>query len=218
MKAKRRGVLLVVAGPSGVGKGTLIDKVLARHPEVQLSISCTTRAPRPEETNGVQYHFVSATEFARMRDAGELLEWAEVYPGIFYGTPRIPAAHALEAGQDVILEIDDQGAQLVRQVLGDQAVLVFIAPPTFADLRSRLAGRKTESPEELRTRLTTARQEIRHMGSYDYLIVNDQAELAADCLEAILLAERVSLRVSAWPALQSELLKQAEVDGVTEND
>jgi guanylate kinase len=209
MTYQRHGRLLVVSGPSGVGKGTVISGLLARQPEVRVSISCTTREPRPGEQDGREYYFVSDAEFDRRRDAGELLEWAEVYPGVYYGTPLGLVVESLAAGVDLILEIDDQGAQSVRRQLGEQAVLVFVAPPSFAALHDRLAGRQTETPEGLRERLDTAREEIGNLGLYAYLIVNDQVEPAVNALEAVLLAERHSLQSVDWQGLQARLLEEA---------
>ena len=205
---------MVVSGPSGVGKGTLIAGLLARQPEVRVSISCTTRAPRPGEEDGREYYFLSREEFERRREAGELLEWAEVYPGTFYGTPAPPVQAALAQGVDLVLEIDDQGAQSVREKLGDRAVLVFVAPPSFAALHSRLADRQTESAESLRERLATAREEIANLGSYDYLIVNEEVAPAVSALEGVLLGEHHSLRSLDWQSLRGRLLAEADRDEV----
>lgn len=210
MSSPRQGVLLVVSGPSGVGKGTLISGLLSRRPEVRVSVSCTTRPPRPGEVHGREYFFVSPEEFSRLREAGGLLEWAEVYPGLLYGTPRQAAETALARGEDLILEIDDQGAQSVRAALGDRAVLVCVAPPSFGDLRKRLSGRATESPESLRQRLATARSEIANMGLYDYVIINQEVPVAVEALEAVLLAERHSRRFAGWQQLQARLLAEAD--------
>lgn len=209
MKLPRQGVLLVVSGPSGVGKGTLIRGLLVCHPQARISVSCTTRPPRPGEQEGVDYCFVSPEEFARLRAGGELLEWAEVYPGTLYGTPRAPVEQAWAAGKDLILEIDGQGAMAVREALGQRAVLVFVAPPSFGDLRRRLEGRHTESAQSLRERLATARREIGEMGRYDYLVVNDEVAPAVEQLVAILTAEQSSLRVAPWQQRRDRLLAQA---------
>lgn len=210
MEPARRGILLVVSGPSGVGKGTLIKGVLAQHPEVRLSVSCTTRPPRPGEREGVDYFYLSPEEFEHRRESGALLEWAEVYPGLNYGTPREPVEEALAQGEDIILEIDDNGALQVRQLMGERAVLVFVAPPSFAELRRRLADRRTESPEQLRARLETARAEIANLGAYDYLIVNERIESATRQLEAVLLAERVACHTVDAESLRAALLAEAD--------
>ena len=210
MQLTRRGILLVVSGPSGVGKGTLIKGVRAKYPALRLSVSCTTRESRPGEREGEDYFFVALDQFAEMRDSGALLEWAEVYPGLNYGTPRGPVEEALARGEDTVLEIDDQGARQVRRVLGARAVLVFVAPPSFAELRQRLVDRGTESPAQLRARLTTARAEIADMGAYDYVIVNDRVEPATERLEAVLLAEQSAQGAVDWVALQAALLAEAD--------
>ena len=205
---------MVVSGPSGVGKGTLIAGLLARQPEAQVSVSCTTRAPRPGEEEGREYFFLAHDEFNRRREAGELLEWAEVYPGVFYGTPLGPVQAALAQGVDLVLEIDDQGAQSVHDKLGQRAVLVFVAPPSFSALHNRLAGRHTETPESLRERLDTAREEIGNLGGYDYLIVNEEVQPAVEALEAILLGEHHSLRSLDWQRLRTRLLAEADREEV----
>jgi guanylate kinase len=143
---KRQGVLLVVSGPSGVGKGTIISEILRRRPEVRRSVSCTTRSPRPGEVDRVNYYFVDRHEFAHLRDSDRLLEWAVVHQDLFYGTPREPVEEALAEGRDIILEIDYQGARSVRHLMGDRATLVFIAPPRWEALSDRLEGPSTNWP------------------------------------------------------------------------
>lgn len=211
--SRQSGLLLVVSGPSGVGKGTLIAGVLARHPEVRVSVSCTTRPARPGEVNGRDYHFVSVEEFERLRDASELLEWARIHGHLYYGTPRAPVEEALARGEDMILEIDYQGARAVRSILGERSVLVFVAPPTWATLLERLQMRHTERPEEVAARLESARREIAHMGLYDYIVVNDDLQRATDELEAILLAERCTARRFDWQSLRDRLLADADAAG-----
>ena len=214
MDVSRRGVLLVVSGPSGVGKGTLIRGVTARHPAVGVSISCTTRPPRPGDRDGVDYVFMSPADFQRRREAGEFLEWAEVYPGAWYATPGFPVEEALRLGQDMIVEIDDQGAQSVRELLGAQAVLVFVAPPAFSALGERLRARCTESPDQLSDRFATSRQEIAHLHLYDYVIVNDEVSEATTRLEAILLAEQARTTRLDCRDLQARLLASDATEGV----
>ncbi len=209
----RDGVLLVVAGPSGVGKGTIIAGVRERHPAVGLSISCTTRPPRPGEQDGCDYFFVTLDEFQRLRDARDLLECAVVHGDHWYGTPRAPVEDALARGEDILLEIDYQGAESVRRALGDRAVLAFVAPPSWQALLDRLDRRHTEEPTELARRLASARREFQHMGLFDYVIVNDELERAVAELEAILLAERLRLRRVDWQALQARLLAEADRPG-----
>lgn len=206
-RATGRGILLVVAGPSGVGKGTMISGLLQRHPRVQWSVSCTTREPRPGEVEGRDYYFVSPTEFERMIAAGELLEWAIVHGADAYGTPRAPVEQALAAGRDMVLEIDYQGARSIRQAL-PEAVLVFVAPPSADALLSRLEGRNTEDREAVLRRLRSARTEFLHIGMFQFLIVNDDLSLAIDALEAIYLAERQRLHRADWQGLQARLLAE----------
>jgi guanylate kinase len=176
--------LTVLSGPSGVGKGSLIAVVRKRHPEVWLSISVTTRAPRPGETDGVEYHFVDQAEFDRMVEADELLEHAS-YAGNSYGTPRGPVEAKLAAGIPALLEIELQGARLVREAMPD-ARLVFLAPPSFDELARRLTGRGTEDPERVRKRLDLARIELAAEDEFDHLVVNDDLEAAADRLVALM--------------------------------
>ncbi len=209
-KGKRQGVLLVVSGPSGVGKGTVIRGLMERHPELKLSVSCTTRPPRPGEVDGSDYHFVSVQEFERMREAGELLEWAVVHQDIFYGTPRKPVEEALARGEDIVLEIDYQGARSVRSLMPQQAALVFIAPPSWSALLERLEKRHTERPEEVAKRLASARREIAHMNMFQYIIVNDVLDEAVDALEAVLLAERCRLGRVNWQELADAILAEAD--------
>jgi guanylate kinase len=205
----RRGLLLVVSGPSGVGKGALIREVLKRRPEVSRSVSCTTREPRPLERDGVDYSFMAQEEFERMADAGQLLEWAFVHGDVYYGTPRQPVDEAMAAGRSMILEIDYQGAESVRRALGEAAVLVFVAPPSWEALLQRLRGRNTETPESLAKRTASARVEFARMSQFQYLVVNDDMALAATELEAILTAEEARLERCDWRGLQERLLREA---------
>lgn len=208
-RAVGRGILLVVAGPSGVGKGTMISGLLERHPQVRWSVSCTTREPRPGEVEGRDYYFVSPTEFERMKAAGELLEWAIVHGTHAYGTPRAAVEQALAAGEDMVLEIDYQGARSIRQAL-PEAVLVFVAPPSVEALLSRLDGRNTEDDEAVLRRLRSARTEFRHIGMFHFLIVNDDLDAAIEALDAIYLAERQRLHRADWQGLQRRLLTEME--------
>ncbi|MGD9496345.1 MAG: guanylate kinase [Armatimonadota bacterium] len=208
-RAAGRGILLVVAGPSGVGKGTLISGLRQRHPDIEWSVSCTTRAPRAGEVDGRDYHFVSADEFRRMVREGELLEWAVVHGTDRYGTPRAPVEDVLRRGGAVVLEIDYQGARSVRQAM-PEAVLVFVAPPSIEALLERLARRNTESQDALQRRLRSARTEFQHMGMFSYLIVNDDLAAAIDALEAIYRAERQRLHRADWRGLQRALLQDME--------
>jgi guanylate kinase len=183
-----RGILFVVSSPSGGGKGTLIRMARERLTNLAVSISWTTRPPRPGELEARDYHFVSIEEFEAMRARGEFLEWARVH-GNLYGTARRTVEAELAEGRDIVLEIDIQGAQSVRRA-ALEAVFIFILPPSFDVLRERLTGRHTESAEALLVRLRNARGEVAHYRDFDYLILNDDAKRAASELVAIVRAER----------------------------
>lgn len=185
------GNLYVVAAPSGAGKTTLVRLLLEQEREVQLSISFTTRNPRPGEENGREYHFVDTSEFRAMIDRQEFLEWAEVH-GNFYGTSKKWIADQLAAGADVLLEIDWQGAQQVRSLF-PAAIGIFFLPPSMEELTRRLTGRGTDSADVIARRLAAAQAEMRHVGEFDYVIINDQLEQALDDLRAVVRASRLSL-------------------------
>ena len=160
-----------MSGPSGAGKGTVVRGVLQERQDIFLSVSATTRPARAGERNGVDYHFVSTDEFARMREQSEFLEWARVYDN-FYGTPRTPIDIALGAGRDVIAELDIQGAMMVKRAR-PEAILVFIEPPSLEELAPRLRGRGTEDPSALARRLQGAYEEVKKKEAYDHVVVND---------------------------------------------
>jgi guanylate kinase len=170
--------LTVLSGPSGVGKGSVVAAVRRRHPDVWVSVSVTTRAPRPGEVDGEHYHFVDEKRFSELVDAGELLEYA-TYGGHRYGTPRAPVLEVLGSGRPALLEIDLQGARQVRASMPD-ANLVFLAPPSWEELVRRLTGRATESDANVAERLATAREELEAFGEFDYQLINDDVESAAD--------------------------------------
>lgn len=169
--------LTVLSGPSGVGKGTVVARVRQLYPHIWVSVSCTTRQPRPGETEGVEYHFVDRAEFARLARDGELLEHAE-FAGNWYGTPRAPVEQRLAAGVPTLLEIELQGARQVRRSL-PEAYLVFLTPPSWAELERRLTGRGTESAEVIAARLAQARVELSAEDEFDEVVVNDEIGRAA---------------------------------------
>ena len=182
--------LTVLAGPTAVGKGTVSADVRARYPEVWLSVSATTRDPRPGEIDGVHYHFVGPQEFARMVGEGELLEWAVVHGRNSYGTPRRPVLERLASGSPALLEIDLAGARQVRLAM-PEARFVFLAPPSWEELERRLVGRGTEGPEERARRLATARVELAAQSEFDHVVVNDEVHRATDeLIEVMGLARR----------------------------
>ena len=186
----RRGLMLVISSPSGAGKSTIARNILETDPGMQLSVSVTTRPRRPSEIEGVHYHFVSLKEFDRLRSSESLLEWAEVH-GNFYGTPREAAENAMAAGQDMLFDIDWQGALQLQDKVPADVVSVFILPPTMAELQSRLHRRAEDSSEVIATRLANARSEISHWREYDYVVVNDDLDRAFTSVRAIVEAERL---------------------------
>jgi guanylate kinase len=180
---ERRGEVFIVSGPSGAGKGTLVKALLQRIPDLWLSVSATTRAPRPGEVEGVHYVFLAAEEFERIAAGGGFLEWAEVH-GNCYGTLRSVVEDRVRTGQTVILEIDPQGAEQVRRTM-PSAVLVFTAPPSFSELRRRLEKRGSETPEQIERRLHRAAEELEIADTYDYVVINDDVARATDELACI---------------------------------
>jgi guanylate kinase len=187
----RRSRLVVLAGPTAVGKGTVAAAVREQHPEVWISVSATTRPPRPGEVEGVHYRFVSDDEFDRMVAAGEFLEWAVVHHAARYGTPRSPVDAMLAQGRPALLEIDLQGARQVRDSM-PEALFVFLAPPSWEELERRLTGRGTESAEERARRLETAVIELAAEEEFDVTIVNHEVHAAAEELVALMKHQRES--------------------------
>lgn len=181
---------MVLAGPSGVGKGAIVSRLLAARPDLQLSISATTRRPRPDEIDGRHYYFVDQETFDRLVAAGGLLEWAEIF-GNHYGTPREPVERALAGGRNVVVEIDVQGARQIRAALPD-AYMLFIKPPTLEELERRLRTRDTESDEQVRRRLAKAAEELAAEPEFDATVVNDRLDDAAR--QVIELVDRLDRR------------------------
>lgn len=200
------GTLIVVSAPSGAGKTTLVRMLLERDPQVRLSVSYTTRLPRPGEQDGREYNFVDIATFGAMRDRGDFLEWAEVH-GNFYGTSRVWLAGQMEAGSDVLLEIDWQGAQQVRRLFPD-AVTIFILPPSVAELERRLRGRGQDAEDVIQRRVAAALGEMRHVGEFDFAIINNDLQVALDDLAAAVRAAR--LRLASQRARQPEMFRFLE--------
>lgn len=180
--------LLVLAGPTAVGKGSVAADIRQHHPEVSISVSATTRKPRPGEIDGVHYCFVSDAEFDAMIAAGEFLEWAVVHKAARYGTPRGPVDEVLSAGRPAMLEIDLQGARQVRESM-PEALFVFLKPPSWEELVRRLVGRGTETPEERERRLATAREELAAEAEFDVTIINHEVHSAAEELVSLMTLE-----------------------------
>ncbi len=189
----KTGKLIVISAPSGAGKTTLLKEVMTRVNRLAFSVSHTTRAPRQGERDGVDYHFVERALFEEMIEKGRFLEYAEVH-GNLYGTSRDAVDDQLTAGYDVILDIDVQGADIVRDSGVVQAVYIFVSPPSLKELESRLRGRGTESEERIRLRLKNAEEEINSAPKYEYLIINDDLEDAVNVFCSIVLAERARAR------------------------
>ena len=186
-----KGLLIVVSAPSGAGKTSLCREILKYIPDIKHSISYTTRAPRSSERDGIDYHFVTEDIFKKMIEEDAFIEWAIVH-GNYYGTCKQELETLLEEGNDIILDIDSQGAMQIRQKFNN-GVFIYILPPSFEDLRERLTVRKSDSPEEIEKRLRKAREEIKNYTMYDYLIINDEFDKALERLKAIIIASRIRI-------------------------
>lgn len=185
---QRQGLLIVISGPSGAGKGTICKALLQKKKELKLSVSCTTRSPREGEKEGVNYYFISKDKFEEMIAKNEFLEYATVY-GNYYGTPRSYVEEELKKGNDVILEIDIQGALMVKEKY-PEGVFIFILPPSMEELKNRIIKRGSETEDSLNTRFTAAFEEIKYMSKYDYAVVNDFVDEAVKKIECIIIAEK----------------------------
>lgn len=187
----RRGLLIILSSPSGAGKSTLSRRLLAADAKVRFSVSATTRAPRPGERDGREYHFRCRAAFEAMIERGEMLEYAEIF-GNLYGTPRAPVEAAVVEGHDVLFDVDWQGGQQIRNsALRDAAVSIFLLPPTLADLEARLRGRGQDAPEVVARRMEKSRDEISHWAEYDYVLVNEDLDRCEADLTSIIRAERL---------------------------
>ena len=183
----RRGKTFIICGPSGVGKGTVVARLLARYPKLYFSVSATTRPPRPGEVDGKHYHFLSREQFQRWIDEDAFLEHAE-FVGNLYGTPKLYVDKAMDQGRDVILDIEIQGAEQVHR-RRPEAIRIYVAPPSWAELERRLIGRGTEDMEKVRRRLERGKEEFAVARDFDYFVINDTVDRAVEELRAILLAE-----------------------------
>jgi len=187
---ERRGLMLVISSPSGAGKTTLARRLMEEYSDVRLSVSATTRDPRPGEVDGTDYHFKSVPDFRNMIAGREFLEWALVFDNL-YGTPRADTVAKLEAGEDVLFDVDWQGADALHDQMPRDVVSVFVLPPSIDALRARLAARPGSTDEIVDRRMRDAKAEMRHWRRYDYAIVNDDLEVAYQRLKRILLVERL---------------------------
>ncbi|MCX7796619.1 MAG: guanylate kinase [bacterium] len=199
MVSKKEGILFIVSGPSGVGKGTVINEVLRLVPDINLSISYTTRPPRKNEINGKEYFFVNEEEFTSMIERGEFLEWARVH-GNLYGTPKKYIEEKLKNNEDVILEIDTQGARQVKRTFPN-GVFIFILPPSIDELLNRLHKRGTEKEEEIRMRLNNAKEEFKEWEWYNYTVINESVSLTGEIVASIIKAERCRTSRLMWKDL-----------------
>jgi guanylate kinase len=184
----KKGLLIVISGPSGAGKGTICKALIEKNKEIFISVSATTRSPRAGEVDGVNYHFLSREEFVKRIEKNDFLEYAEVY-GNYYGTPKSKVQDMLDRGIDVILEIDIQGALKVKENF-DEGVFIFILPPSMEELKQRIIKRGSETPESLMTRFKSAYQEINYVSKYNYAVVNDEVDVAVKKIEGIIAAEK----------------------------
>ena len=203
----RRGLMLVLSSPSGAGKTTLSRRLLADDAAVSMSVSCTTRAPRSGEAEGKDYFFVSPSMFQEMAKTGAFLEHAAVF-GNHYGTPKEPVMLALARGNDVLFDIDWQGTQQLRQQAGDDLVSIFVLPPSHAELERRLRARAQDAEDVVQARMSKANNEISHWAEYDYVVINDDLDMALEKIRTILSAERMKRgRQTGIPGFVSGLMR-----------
>ncbi|WP_394193666.1 guanylate kinase [Pseudoalteromonas atlantica] len=205
--AHNRGNLFILSAPSGAGKSSLINALLAKHSDMKVSVSHTTRSPRPGEDNGVHYHFVSVDEFKSLIDKNDFFEWAQVFDN-YYGTSKQAIEEQLAAGIDVFLDIDWQGAQQMRKLV-DDIETIFILPPSKEELETRLNNRGQDSAEVIAGRMAQAQSESSHYDEYDYVVINDDFDTALTQIETIVLAKRLSLKCQSvrHQSLITDLIK-----------
>ncbi len=197
LKRNRRGLMIVLSSPSGAGKTTLTRRLLADNSGMTMSVSATTRPPRPGEEDGVDYYFIDKSRFAELEATDEFLEHAKVFDN-FYATPRGPVEDALREGRDVVFDIDWQGAQQLTQAAADDLVKIFILPPNMRELEQRLRTRAQDSDSVIAKRMSKSEAEISHWAEYDYVIVNEDVETALAELQTIVLAERMRRKRQPW--------------------
>lgn len=188
---KKKGLLIVISGPSGAGKGTICKKLVEKHENINLSVSATTRKPREGEIEGVSYYYKSKSEFENMIDNDEFLEFAKIYEN-YYGTPKKTIFDEISKGNDVILEIEMQGAMQVKKSY-PEAVFVFILPPSLSELKSRIVGRGTETNAQIEMRFNSAYNEIKLVGEYDYFVFNNVVEKSVEDIEKIIMSEKMKV-------------------------
>jgi len=205
------GLLLIISGPAGVGKGTLCQVLCRENRRLHYSVSLTTRSPRPGERDGVNYFFVSEDDFMAQRNRGQLLEWANVH-GNYYGTPARMVEQLRKEGRDVILEIDTQGARQIRRNTKD-GVFVFLLPPTMQDLLKRIHKRGADAPDAIKRRFASAFRELEELENYDYLVINNEIEAAVLDIKAIITAEKC--RVSRHQGFLKRLLEEGDNDDLS---
>lgn len=211
MEFARRGLMLVLASPSGAGKSSITRSLFAQDPRIGLSVSVTTRARRSDEVDGTHYHFIDTKRFDQMRENGELLEWAKVHDN-YYGTPRAHVEEGLAAGHDILFDIDYQGTlKLYKTSIKSDMVTVFILPPSIKELRSRLERRAQDSRDTIDKRLKNAREEMEHFGEYHYVLVNEDLEASTQKVRSILAAERLKReRQTNLPSFVRDLQNQID--------
>ena len=208
----RRGLLLMVVAPSGVGKTSLTRRLIADHPDLHLSLSYTTREPRPGEHDARDYHFVDRPTFDQMVEENAFLEWAEVY-GNRYGSPKAPIMAALEKGQSALFDIDDHGAKTIAAQLPEDSVLVYLLPPSLAEMRRRLTARSQDSEDVIKKRISRAKEEVCGWDTFDYVILNDDFDRAYADLAHIFHAERLKRSRNPWVGDFVQDLLGEEVEG-----